>query len=65
MGEDELRDALLYALGISLAFFLSAFIHNHGFLQAQEVGTYVRLSIIIIWVKKLNAYPSIDSYIIL
>ena len=34
----QTRDAYLYALGLSLVVLLSAFIHNHGFLQAQEIG---------------------------
>ena len=36
--DEDTRDAYLYALGLSLVVLLSAFIHNHGFLQAQEIG---------------------------
>lgn len=40
--EEQTRNAYLYAMGLTLSVFLTAFVHNHGFLQAQEIGGLVR-----------------------
>ena len=37
---EQTRDAYLYAMGLTLAILVSAFVHNHGFLQAQEIGMF-------------------------
>ena len=37
---EQARDAYLYSMGLTLAILLSAFVHNHGFLQAQEIGVF-------------------------
>ena len=39
--EEQTRNAYLFALGLTLSILLSAFVHNHGFLQAQEIGELV------------------------
>lgn len=39
--EELTRNAYLYSMGLTLAILLSAFVHNHGFLQAQEIGALV------------------------
>ena len=39
--EEQTRNAYLYSMALTLATLLSAFVHNHGFLQAQEIGVLV------------------------
>ncbi len=38
--EEQTRNAYLYSTGLTLSVIISAFIHNHGFLQAQEIGVF-------------------------
>lgn len=38
--EEQTRNAYLYSMGLTLSVLLSAFVHNHGFLQAQEIGVF-------------------------
>ena len=38
--EEQTRNAYLYSMGLTLSVIISAFIHNHGFLQAQEIGVF-------------------------
>jgi ATP-binding cassette subfamily C (CFTR/MRP) protein 4 len=40
---EETMATYLYAMGLSLVVLLSAFVHNHGFLQAQEIGMLSRI----------------------
>ena len=39
--DEQTRNAYLYSMALTLAILLSAFVHNHGFLQAQELGMLV------------------------
>lgn len=38
--EEQTRNAYLFSMALTLSILLSAFVHNHGFLQAQEIGEW-------------------------
>ena len=45
---EETMATYLYAMGLSLVVLLSAFVHNHGFLQAQEIGEGLHVNIVLV-----------------